>query len=185
MKKIFIAEIKTKSPFGYQSPHSFTKLMDVALEYGDWISVHDNALWGGDSECISFVRKYTNKPILAKGFHSTRESIQRALDHGADKVLTFENFDGHFSADTIVREIETKHPKNTWGLSSGYVQIIINSRNLKNGNLINGFEKQITSFKEMGFKVFHASNIKTKQDVHPDADGFIVGTNLIEFVKTI
>lgn len=84
---IFIAEIKTQSPFGYRSKDTFVDLMEIAIMHGDWISVHTNALWGGDFDAISFVRRNTNKPILAKGIHSTDDDVLRAIDHGADYVL--------------------------------------------------------------------------------------------------
>ena len=184
MKPIFIAEIKTKSPFGYQSPHTFIQLMEVAIEYGDWISVHDNALWGGDYETISFVRKYTNKPILAKGLHTTQESIQRALDHGADKVLIVgDTFEGNFSSNSILREIDNKNPKNIWSGGKVWKQIVINSRNLRTGEVAKDVDKQISAFKKEGFDVFQASNIKSRKDISPDVNGFIVGTHLMNFVK--
>jgi len=184
MKPIFIAEIKTQSPHGFRSPYSFIELMEAAIQYGDWISVHDNALWGGDYETISFVRKYTDKPILAKGLHTTEESINRAIDHGATKVLVVGNtFDGHFSSTTILREISDIAPQNLWGRSMGHNKIVINSRNLRTGSIVPNIGTKITNFKKIGFEVFQASNIKTPDDINPDASGFIVGTNLMEFIK--
>jgi len=184
MKPIFIAEIKTQSPHGFKSPYSFIELMETAIEYGDWISVHDNALWGGDYETISFVRKYTRKPILAKGLHTTEESIQRALDHGADKVLIVgDRFEGNFPPDSILREIENKNPKNTWSGGKVWKQIVINSRNLRTGEVVKDADKQIDVFKKEGFEVFQASNIKSRKDIHPNVNGFIVGTHLMNFVK--
>lgn len=181
---VFIAEIKTKSPFGYQSPHSFHKLMDVAIEHGDWIIVHDNALWGGDYETISFVRKYTKKPILAKGLHTTEESIQRAFDHGADKVLVVgDTFKGNFAPDSILREIENKNPKNLWSGGMCWKQIVINSRNLRTGDVVRDVEKQISDFKNQGYEVFQASNIKSINDVNRNVTGYIVGTHLIDFIN--
>lgn len=84
---IFIAEIKTQSPFGFRSKDTFVDLMDIAITHGDWISVHTNALWGGDFDAISFVRRNTNKTILAKGIHASDDDVKRAIDHGADYVL--------------------------------------------------------------------------------------------------
>lgn len=87
-KPLFIAEVKTQSPFGFKSPYSFINLLEYAIACGDWISIHTNALWGGDFEAISFASRMTDKPILAKGLHSTDDDIQRAFDHGAHYVLT-------------------------------------------------------------------------------------------------
>jgi hypothetical protein len=69
-KQIFIAEIKPKSPFGFQSPFNFIQLMEMAIEHGDWISVHVDALWGGDYNSLSLRRASTVLTTTFDG-HST------------------------------------------------------------------------------------------------------------------
>lgn len=86
---LVVAEIKEKSPFNpaYKAPHRYHQF-EICEEVGDIISVHTNPDWGGSFEWLAEVRKMTIKPILAKGFHPSIMDVQRALDNGADYVLT-------------------------------------------------------------------------------------------------
>jgi indole-3-glycerol phosphate synthase len=193
-KPIFIAEIKTKSPFGYTSPHSFNQLMDTAIEHGNWISVLDSALWGGDTECISMVRKYTNKPILAKGLHTTDDSITRAIDAGADYVLVVDRLPSSYGIwDKCLFEFDsfkTFEFRMTFDTWLGAQKHVANSRDLRTGKPIEGFDiSQFTDYKSkvQGIEnvwVCQASGIKTKADIHPKVDAFIVGTHLMDFVRS-
>ena len=45
-----IAEVKTKSPFGFQSPYSWEELFQLADKIGDIISIHTDSQWGGSFE---------------------------------------------------------------------------------------------------------------------------------------
>jgi indole-3-glycerol phosphate synthase len=179
---IFIAEIKTISPFGYSSKEPFYKLMELAIEHGDWISVHDNALWGGDYDSISFVRKHTDKPILAKGIHGTDDSIRMALEHGADYVL-------------VVGRVPDSEPLKKYCLFEAPLdyskltttdKIVFNSRDLSTGEInmpwVNG---EITDFKKNKYEfICQASGISHINQVHPEADAFIVGQHLRKFVSS-
>jgi len=188
MKPIFIAEIKTKSPHGFKSDHTFIELMELAITYGDWISVHTNALWGGDFESISFVRKYTDKPILAKGLHTTDNDIERALDHGADYVLLVDPI--HFPGfgqrqwlfnkclyeindiDFIKKEVPLYHElKNQ--------KFVYNSRDLRTGEPKKS--NKIDVFFDAGLWTCQASNIRVLSDVNPRVNAFIVGEHLPDF----
>lgn len=198
-KKIFIAEIKTKSPYGFQSPHSFIKLMETAIEYGDWISVHDNALWGGDSETISFVRQNTNKPILAKGIHYTNERIIEAIDAGADYVLSAGRVAGsaedigerqkvklrNSDYKKIIYELDYEKVLSLVNFSSYWKEskYVCNSRDLSTGKFKE--KNEIEDFVKLGTWVCQASGIKSKNDVNSNVDAFIVGENLLEFCKNI
>lgn len=188
-KPIFIAEIKTKSPFGFQSPHSFNKLMDCALEYGDWISVHDCAMWGGDYQTISYVRSFTNKPILAKGFHSTDSDIEQALEHGANYVLVVGRRPNHYKyIDTCLFEFSSvgfaKAARQCfYQTQADRMKFVCNSRNLRTGQTRN--INELDDYLETKNWVCQASNIHKPSDVNPKVNAFIVGTNLIEYCKEL
>ena len=87
MKPLLIAEVKTGSPFGFKSTKSWDELFKLANNYGDWISIHTDPLWGGSFELLAKARGRTKKPILAKGIHATDEDIVRAFAAGADYAL--------------------------------------------------------------------------------------------------
>ena len=82
-----IAEVKTKSPFGFTSNESWEDLFELANKTGDIISIHTDSRWGGSFDLISKAKKLTDKPILAKGIHARDEDISLALEKGADFVL--------------------------------------------------------------------------------------------------
>ena len=85
---IRIAEAKKKSPWeGIISYLPMEELLKKAIELGDWISVHTEEPWGGSIETLKMARAMTNKPIMAKGFHRTNESVEAAFKAGADYVL--------------------------------------------------------------------------------------------------
>ena len=192
-KPIFIAEIKTKSPFGFKSKNSFMELMEYACEYGDWVSVHTNSLWGGDFAHIEFVRSFTSKPILAKGLHTTADSVLKAFEAGANFVLTTNSHLGTAASprndwfkldaykDRILFETEASKAKcdidfNSFFKSRRYVA---NSRDLKTGKT-KGY-RELDEFLNLGVWVCQASNIMTPKDVDKRANAFIVGQNLPDF----
>lgn len=193
MKQIFIAEIKTRNPFGWQSGFCFSDLMEKAIEHGDWISVHTNALWGGDFDSISFVRRNTNKPILAKGIHASDDDIKRAVDHGADYVLVVDRFSychGHIAK--LIYEInEPKFSAETdkWSsIGHGHVSHLIyennkfmcNSRDLRTGCVKeNGGGLQ--AYLNAGVWVCQASGIRNIHEVNPRVNAYIVGEHLVNF----
>ena len=82
-----VAEIKTKSPFGFSSHKSWDELAEVAIHFGDIISVHSDPKWGGSFDLIEKVRGMTDKPILAKGIHSKDEEVREAIKRGANYVF--------------------------------------------------------------------------------------------------
>src|SRR3989344_6841606 len=82
-----IAEVKTKSPFGYKSDKTWDELFQVAEHIGGMISIHMDQRWGGSFELLKKARALTKKPILAKGMHKTDEEIKAAINLGADWVL--------------------------------------------------------------------------------------------------
>jgi indole-3-glycerol phosphate synthase len=206
-KPIFIAEIKTQSPFGFKSTKTFGELMECAITNGDWVSVHTNALWGGDFDAISFVRRNTNKPILAKGIHATNDDIERAIDHGADYVLVVDRYAFGFAKQ---RQIiyERNHPSFAFGESkcgglSAMVnrlrdidredtphKYLVNARDLSTGLpkkfeglLNNSYQKELDAYLNAKVWVCQASGIRYPYDVNPNVDAFIVGEHLVSFVN--
>jgi indole-3-glycerol phosphate synthase len=189
MKPIFIAEIKTQSPFGYRSELPFISLMNLAITYGDWVSVHTNALWGGDFQTLSFVRAHTNKPILAKGIHNRLADIAAALDHGADYVLTVTdslNQVHNLNNDTRKRCLfETKNTLENREIVKEFpdIKVVYNSRDLSTGlpKKKDEFADYVTAFPW----VCQASGIVAPYLVRPRADAFIVGEHLAKFVRAL
>jgi indole-3-glycerol phosphate synthase len=181
--QIFIAEIKTKSPSGFVATESFHELMELAIEHGDWISVHDNALWGGDFDSISFVRRYTDKPILAKGIHGTDDSIRQAIEHGADYVLVV----GRVPESEHLKKYCLYESVDDLSATNPTDKIVINQRNLRTGLLAGSLwmEDQIKTYKRtLNYNfVCQASGITKKEDIHPEVDAFIVGTHLKAFLS--
>jgi indole-3-glycerol phosphate synthase len=176
MKPLFIAEVKTQSPFGFFANKSWDELFNAANQIGDVISIHTNPLWGGSFDHLMMARRMTNKPILAKGIHRTDEEISKAVDIGADFVL-------------VVGRIPTIHQKklliepNTLEelkLIPSNLKAVWNSRNLENGlNKSTTFSEARNSFSGW---LCQASNIKSKTDIDDSADAVLVGTNLLNFL---
>ena len=186
-KPIFIAEIKEKSPFGFKSSYTFNALMSLAVDKGDWVSIHTNPLWGGCFEAIEYVKKYTNKPILAKGIHSKDDDIKRALDYGADYVLV---------VDRIPKENITKcllefsdlfmleRCLDYYRSCNDLLKFVYNSRDLKTGNS-KDISKQLYESVNSGLWTCQASGIKSPKDIYSDVNAFIVGENLVEYCSYI
>jgi len=182
-KPIFIAEIKTQSPFGFKSDYSFHGLMECAIKYGDWISVHTNPLWGGSFDAIEYVRRFTNKPILAKGFHSKDEDIRNAIVAGANYVLVVDRIpEYNFRADCCLHELG----KNIQDIPQLYadkpLKYVYNGRDLNTG-----LPKSLSDYQKYRNKyewICGASLIRHYSDVqrlYPNCDAFIVGENLVHY----
>src|SRR5688572_3590830 len=86
-----IAEVKRRSPFGWESNRSWDELLAVGNQIGHMIAIHTDLRWGGSFDDVAKARGMTDKAILAKGIHATDEEIERALDSGAHSVLVVMN----------------------------------------------------------------------------------------------
>lgn len=172
-----IAEVKTHSPFGWQSSNSWDELFSVANEFGDIISIHTDSRWHGSFDLVAKARQLTKKPILAKGIHSSDADIEKALNAGADYVLVVGripaiHFDRCFIEPNYLEELKTL-PANT--------RAVWNSRDLATG------KTKTETFAEAralfpGW-LCQASNIKTLDDVEQSADAILVGTHLLDIAK--
>lgn len=184
-KPIFIAEVKTKSPYGFESGYSRNRLFDFAATFGDWISIHTDARFGGGFDDIYFARKETNKPILAKGFHVHPDDIQKCFDLGAAYVLTVQ-FPNRRTNKVILRYSNKIlfEINSTLGIKDeDLLKYVYNGRDLKTGI----GKKYIGDYKEYREKcrwLCGASLIQRPEQVnqfYPNCDAFIVGENLPHF----
>jgi hypothetical protein len=175
----FIAEVKTQSPFGFQSKLPWGALLDVAIQFGDIISIHTDSRWGGDFKLITKARRFTKKPILAKGLHTTDDDVKRAVDAGADYVLVVGRtpsfyHDRCWLEPRFLIDLEF-YPSGTC--------LVWNTRDLRDGS------KRIESWKEARKRwpgwMCQASNIKSLADVCPKASAFLVGEYMVQVAKEI
>ncbi len=188
--KLIIAEVKTKSPFGFVSEHSKLALYDRAFEVGDMISVHTDPRWGGSFQELVTVRRamdkagHRNKPILAKGLHLTLADIENALDHGANKVLVV-GWYPHTLLDHVYIEVtsgaQIKEFLALAAASNKVIRLVHNSRDLRTGKISKfGFEDAKRLCPRNQFLV-QASNIRRVSDIHPEADAVLIGEALMNF----
>lgn len=182
MRPLFIAEVKTRSPFGFVSPHSRWALLDLAVDAGDIVAAHTEEPWGGSLNWLRVVcaaAHARDKLVLAKGIHSSDDDIRRALHHGADMVLVC----GRKPPATL-EPVCLWEPSNFTDLAidgRSRDRIVWNQRNLKTG------EARERSFGDARLAqngwMCQASFIGGPGDVHEDADAFMVGQFLPEFVS--
>ncbi len=172
-----IAEVKTMSPFGWKSSESWDDLFSLANTYGDMLSIHTDARWGGSFEILKRARSLTTKPILAKGIHVSDEEVRRAIEEcGADWVLVVGRIPTIYTMRCIIEPYtleELAHIPNS-------MRALWNSRDLATG----GIKKETISEARKIYSgwLCQASNIKIRSDVDPSADAILVGTHLNEFL---
>jgi len=184
VKPIFIAEVKTKSPFGFYSKLFWRELFEVADNYGDWISIHTDYRWGGSFKFLRFVRTLTNKPILAKGIHATDDEVQEALRCGADKVLVVDRLPAEKYVEQCLLEISSLTDFRKALSKFPTAKFVYNNRDLSTGKMKS--HNYFDAYKCEGPEwLCQASGIKTIKDIHPSADAFIVGEHLIEFCNSL
>jgi len=174
-----IAEVKTQSPFGYKSDHTWEELFEVANKVGDIISIHTDPRWGGSFDLITKAKALTQKPILAKGIHATDADIQEAINRGADFVLVVGRVPAVHTEKCFIEPLSLEQLKTT----PSTLKTVWNSRDLADGGLkAETFQQARTLF--TGW-LCQASNIKTVNDIEAGANAVLVGSNLIEFSKSL
>jgi len=172
-----IAEVKTDSPFGWHASKSWEELFEIANQIGDIISIHTDRRWNGSFELLKKARTLTNKPILAKGIHTSDADITKALTHGADFVLVV----GRLPAiHTDVCLIEANTIDELKAIPT-HLKAVWNSRDLNNGELKPDLFVQAR--KHFSGWLCQASNIAHLDDVDERADAILVGTHLPSFAR--
>jgi hypothetical protein len=179
MSYLFIAEVKTCSPFGWESKESWEALFEVANESADWLSIHTDMRWGGSFQHLYKARKKTAKPILAKGLHETDDEVRAALGCGADYVLVVGRVPGHDLLPKCILEPTSLRQLNMFPSTA---RAMWNSRDLATG----GLKRETFSDARLIHQrwLCQASNIRTRHDVDYRADAIVVGTYLREFLKS-
>lgn len=173
-----IAEVKTKSPFGFKSDKSWEELFKIANRVGDMISIHTDARWGGSFNLIKRTKKLTSKPILAKGIHSDDEDIGKALRNGADYVLVVGRIPKIMHEKCLIEPLNLKELSQ---MPEGS-RVVWNSRELSTGKLKKETFEQARKIWD-GW-LCQASNIKSIKDIKKGADAVLVGSHLKEFSES-
>ncbi len=197
MKPIFIAEVKTRSPYGYVAQKRWRDLFDIANEHGDWISVHTDERWGGDWGRLGGARKLTNKPILAKGIHLLDAEIEKAFDFGADYVLCvgripdkaqidlFET-PGPWTGKVIVEPLREKAGALAFCCLNGQ-KVCCNARDLSTGEFVglpSAAHLRAVNYTD-DLWLCQASGIKAPDQILKGYSAFIVGEHLETFVEEL
>lgn len=174
-----IAEVKTSSPFGWSSSKTWDELFAVANSVGDMLSIHTDARWGGSFDLIRKAKLLTDKPILAKGIHSTDGDVNKAIEAGADMVLVVGRIPNIYVEKCLIEPYELKElatlPAN--------VKAVWNSRDLKTG----GIKKESFTDARKSFAgwLCQASNIESVDDIQEGANAILVGTNIEKFAASL
>lgn len=189
-KPVFIAEVKTKSPFGFESEHSCEKLLDIAVQYGDMVAAYIDPQWGGSHFKLQLAANLAHKNgklCIAKGIHPEDIDILNSLFHGADLVLVVGRIPPPELAPVCIWEPSCQ---NDISYASDHTQKIMwNARNLETGK--SKEESTVYPEKFDTARWLHkgwmaqAGFISKPDDVHPKADAFIVGEHLPTFVKAL
>ncbi len=184
-KQRFIAEVKTQSPFGFRSSKSWDELFELAnASCANCISIHTDPRWGGSLELVSKAAKASTKPILAKGIHPKDSDLQDALSAGADIVLCVGRIPGqsYFTQSMIeVRDLTQLVEEEV--LMESLFPVVWNARCLSTGVKLN--DSWSTARRAFSGDLCQASFIRTKDDVKKDAEAFIVGEHLPEFLESL
>lgn len=174
-----IAEVKTHSPFGWESSKTWDELLAIADKIGDIISIHTEEPWHGSLKLIQKARSLTCKPILAKGIHKSDASIRQALDAGADYVLVVGRMPGVHIERCLIEPLSLEQ----LGHLPNEVKAVWNSRDLSNG------KKKSETFAEareiFGGWLCQASNIECLADIAGSANAVLIGTHLPEIAAEL
>ena len=194
---LLIAEVKTVSPFGWRSRWPREYLLDLALEHGDWISIHTEKRWGGSVEALAEVRRRMirhgiDKPLLAKGVHGSDSDLRRVLSV-ADYALVVGRWPRTLPPELQARVIfeptfegQVRLAIRAFVAVDARPRIVLNRRNLDTGDLSTdtpspGVVKAM--YRGNDPWVVHASFIASDADLDAAADAHLVGSSLVEFLE--
>lgn len=176
-KPLFIAEVKTKSPWGWESPLPRARLLEIAVKLGDWVAIHTDPAWGGSFGYLRHARRLMSpeQSLVAKGIHPTDNDVARAFEYGADYVLVVDHVPKVQPHRCL---IEPTDVDMFYRLPKGSMAVW-NSRDLTTGGLkTQTFDDARAAWSGW---LCQASNLRSAADVHPSADAFLVGTALAEW----
>lgn len=179
---MFIAEVKTQSPFGFESAHSFDELLELAAAFGDRVAVHTDPRWGGSLDNITKAQLKTLKPIVAKGIHSSDDEIKAALSYGASYVWVVGRIPQSFELDPHDLIIEPMNIEQLKMIPSSYTAVW-NRRDLSTGEDRGLWDWAREVRKGIG-PLGVASFIKSVQEIPRGADFHIVGSHLHEYCSS-
>lgn len=177
-KVTVIAEVKTRSPFGYASHLPWHHQFELAQRVGDMISIHTEEPWGGSLDLVKRAVREARVPILAKGIHREEDDVRRAFDAGATYVLTV----GRVSdlESTIFEPLNLQQLRVVLACVRPQPhRVLWNARNLDTGQpKLEAFEAARELHRGW---LCQASHIKSTRDIKPGANAVLVGEHLPVF----
>lgn len=209
-KPKFIAEVKVVSPFGFKSNYDAVTLTTMALQYGDWISIHVDPLWRNQHDgawALDYIKTcvknggHRASKLLAKGLHKTDGEICDSMKAGADYVLVVGRMPNvKYLPNCLLEPLNSKQL-----YMDDYVRavnesagLVLNRRDLLTGlersKLCDGPHSWMTHWtcvfdtdikilrKFIKVPIIQASGIKSSNDILKGIDGYIVGENLPQFI---
>ncbi len=187
-KAIIILEVKPfppRAPADYVPQRTWEELLEIAAQHGDWISIQTHRWFRGSFDLISRARSLTDKPILAKGWH-TDDEVEQLIEIGATNVLVINRiphtrYNSQCLIEPYYREEFLRIPPE--------FKMVWNSRDLfaLENQLPQGVKEDFSIIRDLRPDVWlcQASNIKKVTDIHPEANAALIGTNLEEFVASL
>lgn len=180
MTPVIISEVKTKSPFGFRSKHSWDELLRVALSIPGWVAVHTDPRWGGSLDCVSKAQhEAPDRMIVAKGLHPMATDVDACVNAGAQYVLVV----GWPHPVTDVSKLLVE-PRSLAELAqlqrdAPWARAVWNARDLETG----GRKKETFAEARAAWKgwLCQASFLRTVDDVEPSADAVLIGEHLHAF----
>ncbi len=183
--KTFIAEVKVKSPSGWQSPYSWEDTLALAIQcpHVDMLSIFIDARWGGSPELVRRARSQTGKPILAKGMGEDQAAIQEAFVLGATYALIV----GSIPEENPERYLIEPYTLEELARIPAHLKAVWNSRDLRKLDQIENSKTETFRDARNVFSgwLCQASNLRTVDDIESEADAVLVGTHLREFVASL
>ena len=114
-----------------------------------------------------------------EGIHATDAEIKKAIDAGADYILVVGRIPSVYHDKCLIEPLTLDEVKTI----PQNLKIVWNSRELKDGSIKKEtFEDARKIFKGW---MCQASNITSVKNINNSADAVLVGTNLIDFAKSL
>lgn len=171
-RPLVVAEVKSRSPYGWVNPLSVSEQLAICEEAGDITSIHTNPLWGGSWEWLAEVCRRSKKPVIAKGFHDTVYDVQRARDCGATYVLTV----GWHPSGELGRHCWHEAESMDQLRNTDAHRVVWNSRNPRTGKQ-SWYTPEAGRAMRKGW-LCQASNIRGPGDVVAGMDAILIGEGL-------